>query len=74
MFKNRKITVTVDKKNAEEELMASDPESFEKKTTIVLHQIESIGKKVFVGICIYVILDTARKVAIEQSKTYYPDE
>lgn len=68
MFKNRKMTVTLDKKDKNEELMEFDPEAFEKRVAIVLHHLESVGKKLFIGICVFVVLDTARQVAVEQSK------
>lgn len=73
MFKNRAITVTVDKKNKDElQEQPEDPAIFEHKADHILRKLEKIGTKVFVGVCIYVILDTVRQVAVAQ--TIYPQE
>lgn len=73
MFKNRKIVVTMDKVN-NDQIPATpvDPEAFEKKTEIVLRKLERAGAKVFLGVCVYVMLDTHRSVAIVKAtnKTY----
>lgn len=74
MFKNRKITVTVDKKNTDQTPEEpSDPKAFEKNAKVVLRHLESIGKKAFVGVCIYVLLDTYRQVKVAKA-TDRPDD
>lgn len=70
MFKNRKLTVSVDKVNKKQTEMVSDEESFEKKAEYVLHKLEGFAVKAFIGLCIYVVLDTQRQVAV--AKTYNP--
>lgn len=68
MFKNRKITVTVDKKNEGPDFEALDHHlSCEEKAELFLRTFEKVGKKVFIGICIYVILDTHRKVSVARA-------
>ena len=67
MFKNRKITVTVDKKNEDPYSEVIDSISFEEKTEVILKKLEQVGKKVFLGICIYVLLDTKRQVAVARA-------
>lgn len=73
MFRNKKLVVTVDKKDKEATPPApSNRRDFEQKATFVLHKIESIGKKVFVGVCIYVALDTVRQVSVANAN--HPEE
>jgi hypothetical protein len=69
MFKNRKLTVSFDKqsKNATSENSYGTPE-FEKKAEVILHRLESLGAKMFLGVCVYVMLDTHRQVAVERAK------
>jgi hypothetical protein len=71
MFKNRAITVTVDKSHKDQnQETPKDPQDFEKKAEFVLNKLGVVGTKVFAGVCIYVLLDTHRKVAI--MKAMYP--
>lgn len=74
MFKNRKITVTVDKKNNDQTLdTPEDPMLFEHRADHLLRKFERIGTKVFVGVCVYVLLDTFRQVTVAQN-TYPPEQ
>jgi hypothetical protein len=73
MFKNRKITVTVDKKNPDEAPTPEDLEIFEHRADIILHKFDKIVVKVMVGVCAYVLLDTFRQIAVNQN-TYIPEE
>lgn len=67
-FKDRAITVTVDKKTVDQiPEPPKDPQELEKKADFVLTKLETLGTKVFVGICIYVILDTRRQVAVARA-------
>jgi hypothetical protein len=68
MFKNRKITVTMGKAQKDQfPQEPKDPKEFEKKTEFVLNKLGVIGTKVFVGICIYVLLDTHRQVEVAKA-------
>lgn len=65
MFKNRAITVKVDKVDKHHTAEKScDDKTFEEKADIVLHILEGLGVKLFLGVCVYVILDTQRQVAV----------
>lgn len=64
MFKNRKITVTVDKKDKDTDEGPVDPRSFEQKAEVILNKLERFGKMAFLGLCTYVILDTYRQVRV----------
>ncbi len=69
MFKNRKITVTMDKKTKEEDQSTeADPKAFEKKADIVVQRLEALGVQLFVGILIYTIFDTRRQVSVARAK------
>ena len=67
MFKNRSIVVTMDKADKTTPQTTSDPEAFEKKTDIVVSKLERLGKKVFLGVCVYIVLDTHRNVAVAKA-------
>lgn len=73
MFKNRKLTVTVDKKdkNIPPETLETLA-AFEKKSEIILKKLEYVGVRVFFGVCFLIILDTHRQVAI--AKANRPEE
>lgn len=68
MFKNRKLTVTVDKKdkNIPPETFESLA-AFERKSEIILKKLEYVGVRVFFGVCFLVLLDTHRQVAIAKA-------
>lgn len=69
MFKNRKLIVTMDKVDKDQFTeIIKDPQAFEKRTDIVVRKLESVGKKVFAGICIFVILDTYRQVKVAEAQ------
>lgn len=70
MFKNRKLTVTVDKVRHDPEDphdIFVDEALFEKKADAVLSRLEEIGVKVFAGFCVYIILDTWRQVQVARA-------
>lgn len=65
MFKNRKLVVKVEKMNDGETVETLvDPRNFERNADIVMRKLESLGAKMFLGICVYIILDTRRQVAV----------
>jgi hypothetical protein len=64
MFKNRKLVVTVDKKNKDETSEIQDPKQFENRAEYVLRKLERLGIKVLLGVCVYVALDTIRQVTV----------
>lgn len=69
MLKGRSVKTTYLGKDKDMPIdVASEVSRFEQKLDIVLDRVEKIGVKVFVGICIFVALDTVRRVAVEASK------
>lgn len=67
MFKKHEVRVSVNKKDPEGPA-DRDEKSFEQKVKVIFHQLDKIGVKVFAGICVYVLLDTYRKIEIEKVK------
>lgn len=67
MFKNREVRVKLHKIDKDAQT-PTDNKTFEKKVGIIFHQLESIGVKVFVGVCVYVLLDTYRQIEVEKIK------
>lgn len=71
MFKNRQLKVVVEKKgkpqSVEEQLV--ETKTFEDKTDYVLAKLQGIGTRVFVGVCAYILLDTARQLAVAKATT-----
>lgn len=72
MLRNRKIVVTLDKKDKDQTSGISIEPTFERKTEVILRNLEGLGAKMFLGVCIYVILDTRRQVAVANA-IYHPD-
>jgi hypothetical protein len=72
MFGNkRKLVISVDKRDKEQ----SDEDkakNFEAKADYVLHKLEKVGTNVFVGFCVYILLDTYRQVTV--IKSIYPPQ
>ncbi len=68
MFRNRAITVKMDKitKDKTPETPC-DPQAFEKKAEVILHKLQRFGATMFVGVCVFVILDTRRQVAVAKA-------
>lgn len=70
MFKNRKLTVKVEKEKKNQiETITRETKTFEEKTEYVLNKLQRIGIKVFAGVCIYIALDTVRQVAVVRAET-----
>lgn len=69
MFKNRKITVTMDKVDKKQEPTDSHEQerAFEEKVIFVTAAAKDVAKRVFIGVCIYVILDTHRQVSVARA-------
>lgn len=67
MFKNKELRIRMDKKDSEVPTI-QDEKSFERKVKIVFHHVEKIGVKIFVGVCVFVLLDTFRQVEIEKTR------
>lgn len=65
MFKNKELRVTLDKKGTDVPTI-QDEKTFEQKVKVVFHHVERIGVKLFVGVCVYVLLDTIRQVEVEK--------
>jgi hypothetical protein len=67
LFKGKELRVTLDKKDGEVPTIQDD-QHFDHKVKIIFHQIERVGAKVFVGICLYVLVDMIRQVEVEKIK------
>lgn len=72
MFKNRTLAVKVvkDEKEKEPEVTCCH-RTFEEKTENVRDNLENLGRKVFLGICIYIVLDTYRQVSVAKASNPY---
>lgn len=68
MFKKRALEVKVVKsdKNAKQET-SEDTDCFKDKAEFVLRRLESTGSKMFLGMCVYILLDTYRQVQIAKN-------
>jgi len=68
MFKNRAVTVKIDRqtKNTVSE-QPNDDRPIEEKAKAILQICEKVAVKAFVGVCIYVALDTHRQVAVARA-------
>ena len=67
MFKNRAILVKLDKTNKDVVDEVKDARPIEEKAEAILHALEKVAIKAFVGVCIYVVLDTNRQVAVAKA-------
>lgn len=71
MRRNRRFTLSVEKMPKDGEINeVIDDRPIEQKAEALLTTFERVGVKIFAGICIYVVLDTHRKVAV--AKATYP--
>jgi hypothetical protein len=72
MRKKRGFTIKVERadKNTDQETYLDD-ECFEKKAETIRHNLEGLAAKMFLGVCVYVLLDTHRQVQI--AKATRPD-
>jgi hypothetical protein len=50
----------------------SDEETFEIRADTIRKTIESLGAKMFLGMCIYMLLDTRRQVKVAET-IHHPD-
>lgn len=64
--RKRKLVVSVEKRDKEQST-DTEVKTFEAKADYVLHKLERVGTKVFVGFCVYILLDTYRQVAVVKS-------
>lgn len=67
MFKKRAIKVTLDKQDKKNPGEHQDTRLIEEKTEAILIKLGRFGAKVFAGVCIYVVLDTWRKVEVAKA-------
>lgn len=73
MFKKRAITVRLNKIEDEEvEVTPCRCKSFEKNADTIRKNLEGLGAKMFLGVCVYMILDTYRQVAVAKA-VYHPE-
>ena len=69
MWKNKSLQVkVVDQKKEPSTGSAKQDVGFEKKTKIVGSTLEGSIKKIAIGVCSYVILDTVRQVVVNAMK------
>ncbi len=68
MFKNREIRIELHKKaDGESQDAPTTIEEIDERADLVLHKVERLMAKVFIGIVIYVALDTGRQVAVAKA-------
>jgi len=68
MFKNRSVTVKLDRPTKNDNVEEHhDNRPVEEKVAAVLRIFEKVAVKAFVGVCIYVALDTTRQVAVARA-------
>lgn len=70
MLRKRDITVKISKKGGDENTTVDEPIDYrliEERAAAVVHVLEQVAIKAFVGVCIFVILDTHRQVAIAKA-------
>jgi hypothetical protein len=72
MFKNRTLTVRMEKRNKDTDPDTSGTDDFDKRADAMLLRLEDLGIKMFIGICAYVLLDTYRQVKVAQAN--FPTE
>lgn len=63
MRKKRVVTITIGKRDDEGMDREGNEAAFGQNVEAILRLAEQAATKVFIGICIYVVLDTHRKVA-----------
>lgn len=68
MLRKRALQVQVVKPDKTKTPETSEDDiTFEQKTEFVLRKLESVGAKMFLGFCAYIVLDTHRQVAIAKA-------
>lgn len=69
MFKNREVKVTVAKKGKPQTVEDTiiEIKNWEDKTDYVLSKLQGIGTKIFLGVCVYITLDTVRQVTVAKA-------
>lgn len=73
MFKNRTLTVRMEKRNKDTDPDTPGTDDFDKRADAILIRLEDIGTKVFIGVCVYVLLDTYRQVKVANT-IYHPNK
>lgn len=69
-MRNRQLTVKFEKRDKKAEGNQEpfvEEIQFERKADHVLSQLEDLGAKMFLGICVYVVLDTFRQVQVAKA-------
>lgn len=68
MFRNRSLVVKVAKEDKDKTPEAACcHRTFEEKADIVRINFENLGRKVFLGVCIYIVLDTVRQTSVAKA-------
>lgn len=73
MFKNRTITVRMEKRNKDIDPDTPESDNFDQRADAMLFRLEDLGTKLFIGICAYVLLDTYRQVKVANT-IYHPNK
>lgn len=71
MFKNRAVLVKLSKTNEDAVDEHQDDRPIEEKAEAILKTLEKVAVKAFFGMCIYVMLDTHRQVAVARASNPY---
>lgn len=75
MFRNRAVLVKLSKTPENETIgEVIDERLIEEKTDALLHSFEKFAIKAFGCLCIYVLVDTVRQVAVARASQPYPNE
>lgn len=72
-MRKRELRVQVGKVGEDNGQETKNARPFEDIADAILDRLESVGAKVFLGLCIYVVLDTYRQTQIEKVKQQSSD-
>jgi hypothetical protein len=68
LLENRKLSITVDRKEANSQPPSSNEmHVFEDKVVFIEKIVKDTIKTIFVGVCAYVVLDTARQMMVAKA-------
>lgn len=75
MFRNRAVLVKLSKtKNNEVVDETVDARPIEVKADAILQSLKKVGWQAFGCVCVYVLLDTFRQVAVARAEQPYPTD
>lgn len=65
--KKRALEVKVVKRDKATTSETSNCDDFKEKASFVMHELEGVAAKMFLGVCVYILLDTYRQVQIAKN-------